>query len=142
MNAPDIRLNDGSTYNAADDSRVTPIGRFLRKTSFDETPQIINVLLGDMSIIGPRPDLPDSLGLYGSNQIVRNGVRPGITGYCQAYFRNEIDLNERFKHDAKYVHDLSFRLDVRIFVKTIIMVLMRKGIYRKPNTEERVINDS
>ena len=131
VNAPDIRNEDGSTYNAEDDPRVTRIGRFIRKTSLDETPQLLNVLKGDMSLIGPRPDLPDGLDtLYKPEYMPRLDVRPGITGYSQAYFRNEIDLDERFAQDLYYVAHISFWLDVKILFKTAAVVLKREGVYR------------
>ena len=84
VNAPDIRNADGSTYNGDDDPRVTPVGRFMRKTSIDELPQILNVLKGDMSWIGPRPDPLDDLQIYTPRQRTKLQVRPGITGYSQA----------------------------------------------------------
>lgn len=80
-NAPDIRNEDGSTFNTEDDPRLTRIGRFIRKTSLDETPQILNVIKGDMSIIGPRPDLPEHMELYKGDERRKLEVRPGITGY-------------------------------------------------------------
>ena len=85
VNAPDIRNEDGSTYNGDDDPRVTKVGRFMRKTSLDEIPQFLNVLLGDMSLIGPRPDPLDDMNIYTEHQKKKLIVRPGITGYNQAY---------------------------------------------------------
>ncbi len=141
LNSPDIRLEDGSTYNASDDPRVTPIGRFLRKTSLDEAPQIINVLKGEMSVVGPRPDLPDIVDLYGENQHIRMSVRPGITGYCQAYFRNNIRLEDRFENDAYYARNISFKMDIRIIFKTAVIVLLQKKVYRDADTKEYVSNE-
>lgn len=129
MNAPDIRNVDGSTFNSEDDPRVTKIGKILRKTSLDETPQILNVLKGDMSIIGPRPNLPsvpyDQLPLIERKRI---DVRPGITGYNQAYFRNSVSSEEKFNNDVKYVESVSFAFDTRILFQTIKSVLKRENI--------------
>ena len=129
MNAPDIRNADGSTFNSENDPRVTKIGRFLRKTSLDETPQILNVLKGDMSIIGPRPNLP-SVPYNQLPEIERKrlDVRPGITGYNQAYFRNSVSSEEKFKNDVKYVETVSFAFDIRILFKTIESVIKRENI--------------
>ena len=129
-NSPDIRNLDGSTYNAVNDSRITPIGKFLRKTSLDEIPQILNVIKGDMSFIGPRPDLPDAVKIYEGNESRRNEVRPGISGYSQAYYRNNQELHERFKTDIFYVDHISLLLDIKIFFRTIVSVLGKKDIYR------------
>jgi undecaprenyl phosphate N,N'-diacetylbacillosamine 1-phosphate transferase len=131
VNAPDIRLPDGSTYNSEDDPRVTKIGRFLRKTSIDELPQILNVLKGDMSIIGPRPDPPDWIDKYSAEDRIFLTVKPGITGYSQAYYRNSVDSLEKIKNDAYYARNCSFTLDVKIFLKTIVVVLKRENIYRE-----------
>ena len=87
VNAPDIRMENGDTYNSDDDPRVTKVGRFLRKTSIDEIPQFLNVLIGDMSFIGPRPDTPDFLEVYQKEYPAILTIKPGITGYNQAYFR-------------------------------------------------------
>ena len=131
VNAPDIRLEDGSTYNGEDDPRVTKIGKFLRKSSLDEIPQIINVLKGDMSFIGPRPDPPDWLERYPEDVRVFLTVRPGITGYSQAYFRNSVDGEEKMKNDVYYALNCSFGLDVKIFIKTIVIVLKRENTYKE-----------
>ncbi|MGG2946406.1 sugar transferase, partial [Geobacillus stearothermophilus] len=88
VNAPDLRNPDGSTYNSDKDPRLTRIGRILRKTSLDELPQIFNVLKGDMSFIGPRPDLPEHINYYEGEEVRKLEVLPGITGYNQAYFRS------------------------------------------------------
>ena len=132
MNAPDIRNCDGSTYNSASDSRVTSIGRILRKTSIDELPQFINVLIGDMSIVGPRPGTTDSE--LTDNEMKRRSVRPGITGYSQALMRNSDNTEERMINDVYYAENVSFKLDCYIFAKTVQSVLLRKNIYR--NTDE------
>jgi len=100
VNSPDLKSADGSTYNGDDDPRVTKIGRILRKTSLDETPQLLNILKGDMSIIGPRPTLATKpLSELPPERLKRYEMRPGLTGYSQAYFRNSITQDEKFKHD-------------------------------------------
>ena len=129
VNAPDIRNSDGSTYNGDDDPRVTKIGKFMRKTSLDEFPQFLNVFLGHMSIIGPRPDPPDDMEIYTEEQKGKLVVRPGITGYNQAYFRNSISQDEKFANDVYYAKNISFLFDVRIFFKTIVSVLRRDNVY-------------
>ena len=128
MNAPDIRMANGDTYNADDDPRVTKIGRFMRKTSIDEIPQFLNVLNGTMSFIGPRPDTPDFLHVYESEYPSILKIKPGLTGYNQAYFRNSIDGAEKMRNDNYYAEHLSFWLDVKIVFKTIKTVLFRENI--------------
>jgi undecaprenyl phosphate N,N'-diacetylbacillosamine 1-phosphate transferase len=135
VNAPDIRLQDGSTYNSEDDPRVTRIGKFLRKTSLDEAPQILNVLKGDMSIIGPRPDPPDWLDKYPDEVRIFLTVKPGITGYSQAYFRNSVDGEAKMKNDVYYAINCSLLLDVKIFFKTIAVVLKRENTYKDATSE-------
>ena len=130
-NAIDIRNEDGSTFNGENDPRVTRIGKILRKTSLDELPQIINVLKGDMSFIGPRPDLPDHIKQYEGNEKRKLEVRPGITGYNQAYFRNSVEWKERIKNDIYYIDNLTFIMDVRVFFKTIKTILTKDGVYIK-----------
>ena len=128
-NAPDLRQSDGSTYNAADDPRLTRAGRFLRKTSLDELPQLLNVLRGDMSIIGPRPDLPEQIRYYQPADHQKLSVRPGLTGYSQAYYRNSISWEQRLKLDAWYAGHLSFMLDCKIFFKTLSTVVRGSHVY-------------
>lgn len=130
VNAPDLRNADGTTYNGDDDPRVTKVGRFMRKTSIDEIPQLLNVLKGDMSLIGPRPDLPKALEKYEGDEKRKLDVLPGITGYSQAYHRNLIEIHDRYKEDIYYVDNVSFSLDLKIFIQTIKTVLLRKGVYR------------
>lgn len=129
VNAENILNADGSTYNAADDPRVTKIGKFLRETSLDETPQILNVIKGDMSIIGPRASGWDALPTYKDDEMDKMKVRPGITGYTQAYFRNSISVREKRLKDAWYAKHISFLLDTKIFFKTIQTVLKHDNIY-------------
>lgn len=129
VNAPDLRNEDGSTFNSDNDPRVTSVGLFLRKTSLDEFPQFINVLKGDMSIIGPRPILPkDDYSEMEEYLIKMKKVRPGITGYNQAYFRNSISRLDKYKNDAYYAENLSFIMDTKIFINTIRTVLLSKNI--------------
>ena len=130
VNAPDLKSADGSTYNGEDDPRVTKIGKIMRKTSIDELPQFINVLKGDMSMIGPRPTLATKpFEQVDKTYIKRYEVRPGITGYSQAYFRNSITQNEKFQHDCYYVDNLSFVMDIKIIFATVISVLRKKNIF-------------
>lgn len=129
VNAPDLRKEDGSTYNSDDDPRLTRVGRFLRKTSLDETPQIINVILGHMSFIGPRPDLPEHFEVYSDHQKKKLKVLPGISGYNQAYFRNSIDWFERIENDIFYIEHFSLWMDIKILFKTVQVVLKKEGIF-------------
>ena len=132
VNSPDLRNKDGSTYNGAEDTRVTPIGRVLRKTSLDEVPQVFNVLFGTMSVVGPRPNLlPDSFDELPQIQKDRVKVRPGITGYSQAYFRNSISPEQKFINDVYYTNNISFLFDLKIMRKTISSVLHKENIYIK-----------
>lgn len=131
-NSPDIMNEDGSTYNSLSDPRQTKIGKLIRKLSVDEIPQIINVLLGHMSFIGPRPSIPS--GNYQdleANKQKRLEVLPGITGYSQAYYRNSISQAEKIEKDCWYVDNISFLVDVKIFFQTIKAVVFRKNIYNK-----------
>lgn len=135
VNSPDLKNPDGSTYNSDDDPRVTPIGRFLRKTSLDEFPQFLNVLIGDISFIGPRPKFWNAQRKMEDMDGDRKKsfmVKPGITGYAQAYFRNSITQDEKFHWDAYYAENISFLMDVKIIFKTIKSVLFRENI----NTEQ------
>ncbi len=134
----DIRNNDGSTFNAEDDPRLTNIGRFMRKTSLDEISQVFNVICGEMSIVGPRADLPDHLALYSKAEYRKLDVKPGITGYTMAYYRNSISWEEKKKYDCYYVNNISFLLDVKIFYKSIFTVLLRRNIYIDKNYNQKV----
>lgn len=132
MNAPDIRNEDNSTFHASDDPRLTKVGSVIRKFSIDEFPQFINILIGDMSVIGPRPVTIDKpLSEYDEKRKERLQVCPGITGYSQAYYRNSISQEEKFGYDAEYARSVTFLLDLKIFFKTIHSVLLRKNIYKK-----------
>lgn len=132
VNSPDLKNADGSTFNSDNDPRVTPIGRIMRKTSFDEFPQFLNILMGDMSFVGPRPKLYREGRLEESDvtEDMRNSfkVKPGVTGYAQAYYRNSITQDEKFHWDAYYAEHISFWMDVKILFQTIISVIARKNI--------------
>ncbi|MDQ0857140.1 sugar transferase [Bacillus sp. V2I10] len=129
VNAPDLRNEDGSTFNAENDPRLTKIGKFIRKTSLDETPQLLNIIRGDMSIIGPRPDLPEHCELYEGNEKRKLEIRPGVTGYNQAYFRNTVPWKERIQNDIYYIDHMSWLLDIKIFFKTAVSVLKREDVF-------------
>ncbi len=129
VNAPKILNEDGSTYNASDDPRVTKIGKFIRETSLDETAQIINVLKGEMSIIGPRASLSGAIGTYQDDEVDKMKVRPGITGLTQAYYRNGLSNREKRLKDAWYANNITFWLDIKIFFRTIKTVLKKEGLY-------------
>lgn len=137
VNAPDLRNEDGSTFNSKDDLRLTKIGKFIRKTSLDETPQLLNIIKGDMSIIGPRPDLPEHKELYVGNEGRKLEIKPGVTGYSQAYYRNAIPWKERVQHDIYYIDHLSLLLDIKIFFKTVISVLNGKDVFVAQKLENR-----
>lgn len=111
-----------------DSERLTSIGSFVRKTSLDEIPQLINVLKGDMSLIGPRPLLVQYLSLYNENQARRHEVKPGITGWAQVNGRNAISWKQKFELDVWYVDHISFKLDLKILYMTIMKVVKRDGI--------------
>lgn len=136
VDAPDLRNEDGSTFNSDSDPRVTKVGLILRKTSLDELPQVINILKGEMSFIGPRPDLPDQYELYSEEDKKKLLVRPGVTGYAQANGRNNNSWAKRIDMDIFYVEHYSLLLDLNIFVKTIYTVLKREGI----NAENNIVN--
>ena len=127
-NSPDLRNPDGSAYTGADDPRVTPIGRFLRRTSLDELPQLINVLRGEMSLVGPRPDQVDQLRYYTRAEKRKLLVRPGLTGLAQISGRNSISWERRKALDVEYVDRQSLWLDCTILCKTVPYVLLAKHV--------------
>lgn len=137
VNAPDLRNSDGSTYNSKEDDRVTRVGRFIRETSLDELPQCFNVLLGHMSLIGPRAGDVESKDTYREDEKDKMLVRPGISGYTQAYYRNNLGVREKRLYDAWYAHNVSFGLDVKIFFKTIATVLKRENVYTNTDNSEK-----
>ena len=112
----------------ADDKRITPLGKWIRKTSLDELPQLINVLKGDMSLVGPRPLLVEYLALYDQRQARRHEVRPGVTGWAQINGRNTITWQQKFEYDVWYVDHLSIGLDLKILFQTLWNVLRGKGV--------------
>ena len=129
VNAPDLVMEDGSTYNGADDPRMTKIGAFMRKTSLDEMPQFLNVLKGDMSVVGPRPDLRRETELYEGEEGLKLSVKPGITGYAAVYGRNSLPWKKRLALDVYYVKHVNFLLDAKVFFRTFATVLGQEGIY-------------
>lgn len=122
----DERDADGNLL--PDAQRLTKVGRFVRATSIDELPQIINVLKGDMALIGPRPLLVEYLPYYKERERLRHTVRPGITGYTQTHGRNNLTWDERLEMDAYYVEHLTFGMDLSVFFRTIYNVLARKDV--------------
>lgn len=125
----DERDNKGNLL--PDEVRLTKVGKFIRSTSLDEIPQLINVLKGDMALIGPRPLLPEYLSLYTPEQARRHEVRPGITGWAQVNGRNDIPWKKKFELDVWYVDHCSFILDLKIVFMTIKKVLIREGISKE-----------
>jgi lipopolysaccharide/colanic/teichoic acid biosynthesis glycosyltransferase len=136
VDAPDWRNPDGSTFSSDDDPRVTLVGRFLRKTSLDELPQLINVALGQMSLVGPRPDQVDQLQYYTDKDKQRLLVKPGITGFAQISGRNSIPWESRKALDIEYLRRHSTWLDLAILLKTIPYVLRREGV-NSPSTSRQ-----
>ena len=130
--APDIRNFDTTTFNAADDPRVTRIGKFLRTTSCDELPQLVNVLLGTMSLVGPRPELPAQVHCCTRDEITRLKVRPGIAGLAVSQGRNAVPIHRRRELDAQYAESWTLLLDLKILIKTAIIALQARGVHR-PN---------
>ena len=127
----DERDDDGNLL--PDSVRLTKVGKFVRSTSIDELPQLINVLKGDMALIGPRPLLPEYLPYYTERERLRHTVRPGISGWAQVNGRNHVLWEERFEYDAYYAEHLSFAMDIRIIIMTFKKVIQRKDIEASPN---------
>lgn len=136
----DKRDIDGNLLSDAE--RLTPIGSFVRKTSLDELPQLINVLKGDMSLIGPRPLLPQYLPLYNNTQKRRHEVRPGITGWAQINGRNAISWTKKFELDVWYVDNLSFMTDLKVFLMTFKKVFKSEGISQEGQATMEAFNGS
>lgn len=111
-----------------DDERLTKFGMFLRSTSLDELPELINIIKGDMSFVGPRPLLEEYLSLYNNDQKHRHDVSPGLTGLAQVNGRNLLEWKKRFDLDLEYVNNVTFKMDLKIIFKTISLVIMRKGV--------------
>lgn len=123
-----------------DEQRLTPVGRFVRSTSLDELPQLVNVLKGDMALIGPRPLLEQYIPLYSPEQVRRHDVRPGISGWAQCHGRNAISWTEKFKLDVWYVDHLSFWVDLKIILITVFKVFKRDGIHKEGYATEVPFN--
>ena len=130
VDSPNLLNPDGSTYNSEHDERQTKIGKILRKTSIDELPQVFNILKGDMAWIGPRPVLDSQALTFTDEEKDKFKVLPGITGYTQAYNRNQLSSHDERMMDAWYANHVSFFLDVKIFFKTIDTILHPKRVYR------------
>ena len=149
MDAPDLRNSDGSTWNGTDDPRVTTAGKWLRRTSLDELPQIFNILRGEMSIVGPRPDVSDIIRTYRPQDYDRLRVKPGITGWAQVHGRNSLELKKRRDYDLEYVRINSLWIDLLIIFRTIPLVLFGTGVYvasgksdqRKSSTRNRTVRE-
>jgi sugar transferase EpsL len=122
------QLRDPSGQLLPDETRLTPFGRFLRSTSLDELPELWSILKGDMSLVGPRPLLPEYLSLYSARHARRHKVRPGLTGWAQINGRNALTWNARLELDVWYVEHCSLRLDFQILARTLTTVLSRQGI--------------
>ena len=131
VDSPDLVMEDGSTYNGADDPRMTRTGAFMRRTSLDEIPQFLNVLKGDMSVVGPRPDLKRETELYQGDEALKLTVKPGVTGYAAVYGRNSLPWHDRLALDVEYVRTQSFPLDVKVFLKTFTTVFAQEGIFNE-----------
>lgn len=137
-------MNDKKDNNGEllpDAKRLTPIGSFVRKTSLDEIPQLINVLIGDMSLIGPRPLLMRYLPYYSENERLRHTVRPGITGLAQINGRNTVRWDQRLAFDVDYVENLSFKLDLKIIYRTILKVVASENIVVDPESIMQNLDD-
>ncbi|MFA7450570.1 MAG: sugar transferase [Bacteroidales bacterium] len=131
---------DASGNLLPDAQRLTKVGKFVRSTSLDEIPQLLNVIKGDMSLIGPRPLLVQYLPLYNDSQRRRHEVRPGITGWAQVNGRNALSWEQKFAHDTWYVDHVSLSLDYKIMVRTIRKVFKREGINSDTNATMEVFN--
>lgn len=133
-----LDTKDSDGYLLPDKQRLTKLGKLIRKTSLDELPQLVNVIKGEMSLIGPRPLKVHNLLLYTPYQIRRHEVKPGITGWAQVHGRNAIKLSRKFEMDVYYVDNLSFTLDFKIYFLTLKSVLFRSGIGNASDTMEEI----
>ena len=137
VNAPDIRLADGSTYNGANDPRVTKIGKFIRAASIDELPQILNILNGTMSLIGPRPALWNQEDLIAErDKYGANDVRPGLTGWAQVNGRDVLYVEDKARYDGEYVAHITFGMDMKCLWKTVTAVLTHRGFREGEHANE------
>lgn len=133
-----VKTHDENGRELTDFERMSKIGNLLRKTSIDELPQLINIVKGDMSFIGPRPLLTEYIRLYTPEQMRRHEVRPGISGWAQVNGRNTITWEEKFRYDVEYVDKMSLKMDVHILIKTFLNVLKQDGINSgEANTMEK-----
>ncbi len=135
------KIGDGLFVYGGEDPRITTIGKFLRKTSLDEIPQLVNVLLGDMSLVGPRPPVtyfPYKIEEYSNRQKIRFNMRPGITGLAQIKARTTIPWDERIEIDVDYVERFNITLDIKILFKTITKIIVKENIY--PESMEQIDN--
>lgn len=137
VGAPAIYNADGSTFNAAEDPRVTRLGRWLRATSIDELPQLLNVIRGELSLVGPRPDHVEMLAQYRPEDMKRLEVKPGITGIAAVEVRQSEPWRERLRFDMHYVDHCSVWLDLRILLKTIPVVLLKRNVFMARSWSER-----
>jgi len=137
VDSPVIRLQDGSTFNSQNDSRLTKIGKFIRKTSLDEIPQLLNILKGDMSFVGPRPDSEMWKDNYTEEEKIIHTVRPGITGYNQVVCRNSVGTKEKLQNDIIYVKKASLWFDIKIMFLTVKQVFSSRDVYRKENKKDQ-----
>lgn len=137
-----LDMKDDTGKLLPDNARMTRLGKIIRKLSVDELPQLINVLKGDMSLVGPRPLLFKYLPLYSQEQRRRHEVRPGITGWAQVNGRNSISWTARFKHDIYYVDNISFLFDLKILGKTVLKVLAREGVNQSADRPMQPFNGS
>ena len=132
---------DSNGHLLPDKDRLTKVGSFVRKTSIDELPQLLNVLKGDMALIGPRPLLPDYLPYYTKREQLRHTVRPGMTGWAQIHGRNNTTWDDKLEFDAYYVEHISFLMDCRILLTTIKNVLQRKDVNVVPASQSLRLDD-
>ncbi len=129
VNAPALVNDDGTTYNGPVDPRITKVGAFMRARSLDEIPQFLNVLKGDMSVVGPRPNLRSEADLYEPGEERKLTMKPGVTGYAAVHGRNALHLHDRIALDLYYVDHASFRLDAQIFLQTFGVVFKHEDVY-------------
>ena len=129
VNAPALVNDDGTTYNGPVDPRITKVGAFMRARSLDEIPQFLNVLKGDMSVVGPRPNLRSEADLYEPGEERKLTMKPGVTGYAAVHGRNALHLHDRIALDLYYVDHASFKLDAQIFLQTFGVVFKHEDVY-------------
>lgn len=136
-----LKFRTMRTGDGPDHERLTDFGKFLRATSLDELPELWNIFVGDMSLVGPRPLLPEYLPYYSENEQIRHRMRPGITGLAQVKGRNALSWKDRLALDAEYVETFSLKLDAWIFWRTFIVVFQREGISAEGHATMRRLDD-